>query len=96
MATCIRCGTQKLTERPCPKCGGMENGANQEMIDGYFDGRDAFSPEPSGNRSFSYRHGFANGRDDLNGSPRDTAENLRRMADDAMALDDGPSTTMLP
>lgn len=26
MATCNRCGATKLTEQPCPRCGGMENG----------------------------------------------------------------------
>lgn len=87
MARCIRCRTEKLTEQPCPKCGGLENGANDEMIEGYKDGLDLSSPDPSGNRSFSYLHGFANGRDDRRGSPRDTAENLRKRADEAMALD---------
>jgi len=61
----------------------------QEMIDGYLDGRKPDAPEPSGNRSFSYRHGFANGRDDLRHQPRATAAELRRMADEAIALDRG-------
>jgi hypothetical protein len=39
-----------------------------EMVEGYLDGRKADNPEPSSNRSLSYRHGFANGRDDLAGS----------------------------
>jgi ribosomal protein L32 len=25
MATCAKCGNDKLTERPCPKCGGVKN-----------------------------------------------------------------------
>ncbi len=61
--------------------------ANDEMITGYRDGRDRDSPEPSANRTHSYRHGFANGRDDLHRSPRDAAANLRAQADAAMALD---------
>jgi hypothetical protein len=62
--------------------------ANDEMVQGYMDGFDLSSPEPSANRSRSYRHGFANGRDDRAHKPRDTAENLRRMADEAMEADD--------
>jgi len=41
-------------------------------------------PEPSANRSASYRHGFANGRDDRRGKPRDTYENICRQAEEAM------------
>lgn len=66
---------------------GTEKPANADMIQGYLDGLDLSSPEPSGNRSFSYRHGFANGRDDRGNGPRDTADNLRTMADEAMILD---------
>lgn len=66
--------------------------ANEDMIAGYLDGRDPMSPPPSGNRSFSYRHGFANGRDDLRKRPRDTAENIGKMADEAMMLDDSLTT----
>ena len=36
-----------------------------EMVAGYLDGRDPNSPEPSANRSASYRHGFEMGRNDL-------------------------------
>ena len=25
MATCAKCGSGKLTEQPCPKCGSMAN-----------------------------------------------------------------------
>jgi hypothetical protein len=35
-----------------------------EMQDGYADGRKPDSPEPSANRSASYRHGFQMGRND--------------------------------
>jgi hypothetical protein len=38
---------------------------NSEMTDGYRDGLNPNSPEPSANRTQSYRYGFLNGRDDL-------------------------------
>jgi hypothetical protein len=63
-----------------------------QMIEGYRDGRDPDSPEPSENRPASYRHGFLNGRDDHAGSPRATAQMLRLMADKAIT-DDIASTT---
>lgn len=68
----------KTTKRP----------ANQDMIDGYMDGRDLSSPEPSGNRSRSYKHGFANGRDDHKMKARASYEQLVKMADEAMDLDE--------
>jgi hypothetical protein len=40
-----------------------------EFMDGYFDGRDPTSPEPSANRSHCYRHSFAVGRAEINGCP---------------------------
>jgi hypothetical protein len=58
-----------------------------EMVEGYLDGRKPDNPEPSVNRSASYRHGFANGRDDLAHSPRATAQMLRLMADKAINED---------
>ena len=61
--------------------------ANEEMVQGYLDGLDLDSPEPSLNRSHSYRHGFANGRDDRRGQSRDSYHNLVKMADIAMASD---------
>lgn len=39
--------------------------ANDEMVQGYRDGLNRDSPEPSANRTRSYRHGFANGRADI-------------------------------
>jgi hypothetical protein len=60
---------------------------NDDMYEGYRDGFNLDSPEPSSNRSVSYRHGFANGRDDRRGKPRDTAENLRNLAVGAAQLD---------
>jgi len=58
-----------------------------EMVEGYMDGFKADSPEPSTNRSNSYRHGFANGRDDLARSPRLPAQVLRLLADQAIRDD---------
>lgn len=66
--------------------------ANDEMIEGYLDGRDLSSPEPSDNRSHSYRHGFLNGRDDRRGKPRSSAAELSRLADLAMDLDGATAT----
>lgn len=55
--------------------------ACKEMIDGFSDGYDAGNPEPGPNRSACYRHGFENGRDDINHNPRSTAQDLRDEAD---------------
>ena len=62
--------------------------ANDEMVEGYRDGFDLSAPEPSANRSHSYRHGFANGRDDRSGKPRASYHELMRLADLAMEKDD--------
>jgi hypothetical protein len=51
-----------------------------EIVEGYRDGLNPDSPEPSANRSHSYRHSFANGRDDRRRDPRTTAAILRQMA----------------
>jgi hypothetical protein len=61
--------------------------ANDEMVEGFLDGYDMSAPEPSANRSHSYRHGFANGRDDRSGKPRAGHDELVRLADLAMELD---------
>jgi hypothetical protein len=65
----------------------MDRDRNNDMLDGYIDGLCADSPEPGVNRSYCYRYGFLNGRDDLRRQPRDTAANLRKMADEAERLD---------
>jgi hypothetical protein len=62
--------------------------ANDEMVEGYMDGLDLNSPEPSDNRSHSYRHGFANGRDDRRGKPRASVEALYAQAEAAMIADE--------
>jgi hypothetical protein len=64
--------------------------AEAEMVQGFMDGYDVDCPVPSLNRSYSYRHGFLNGRDDkVLKRPRDTAERLREIAEDCIALDCG-------
>ena len=45
----------------------------EELREGYRDGF-ADEPEPGGNRSDWYRHGWLNGRDDRTGEPRQAAE----------------------
>lgn len=66
----------------------VERPANADMIDGFCDGYDMECPEPSANRSHSYRHGFANGRDDRRGKPRATFDELVRQAGLAMETDE--------
>ncbi len=62
--------------------------ANADMVQGYRDGFDLSSPEPSENRSHSYRHGFANGRDDRARKPRASYAELVNIAHLAMEADD--------
>lgn len=62
--------------------------AEEEMLEGFLDGFDLDSPEPSDNRSRSYRHGFANGRDDRRRQPRASAQELRRLAEEAITADE--------
>ena len=63
--------------------------ANDEMVQGFVDGYDLTAPEPSANRSASYRHGFMCGRLDIGQIPRQwSAGQLRAMADQAMNEDD--------
>lgn len=67
----------------------MERPANDEMVEGFRDGYDLTAPEPSANRSASYRHGFMCGRiDKRQVAWSGTADQLRQMADEAMAADD--------
>lgn len=62
--------------------------ANDEMVEGYLDGFDPSSPEPSDNRSHSYRHGFANGRADREGRCAFASlEQAGRFGDEAMQKD---------
>ena len=66
----------------------------REMVQGYLDGRNADNPEPSGNRSRSYSHGFWNGRDDLAHSPRASASALLQLAE--KAVDDDIAESRAP
>lgn len=66
--------------------------AELEMYQGYIDGLVLDNPEPSSNRSHSYRHGFANGRDDRRGRRRASAAALRTAADVALLKDIGAPT----
>lgn len=65
-----------------------ERPANAEMIEGFRDGYDLDAPEPSANRSASYRHGFANGRRDRGVLPPVPVDELHRRADAAMTEDE--------
>jgi hypothetical protein len=63
--------------------------ANADMIEGYLDAYDLDAPEPSANRSHSYRHGFALGRSErLHHKPLADAKTLHAAADAAMAKDE--------
>jgi hypothetical protein len=67
----------------------MDRPANQEMIEGFRDGYDLSAPEPSTNRSASYRHGFMCGRIDKGVIQwSGTADDLRKLADEAMEEDE--------
>ena len=62
----------------------------EEMVDGYRDGFSTDSLEPGENRSASYLHGFANGRDDLMGIPGEGAAVKRARAH--LLIDTNPPT----
>jgi hypothetical protein len=66
------------------------------MIEGFRDGYDLTAPEPSSNRSNSYRHGFMVGRLDKRlpsvYGARITPDELRRRADEAMEADEPRGT----
>ena len=67
----------------------MDRPANDEMVQGFRDGYDITAPEPSANRSASYRHGFMCGRIDKGQIAwTGTADGLRKLADEAMNDDD--------
>jgi hypothetical protein len=63
--------------------------ANADMIEGFRDGYDLTAPEPSANRSASYRHGFMVGRLDKTPAAWDkhSTGELERLADEAMDTD---------
>jgi hypothetical protein len=66
----------------------MSRPANVDMVEGFCDGYDLAAPEPSGNRSNSYRHGFMCGRIDRGQVASPGYERLTRMADEAMEADE--------
>lgn len=59
---------------------------SDEFVEDYRDGRDPDSPEPSANRSHSYRYSFAVGRAELRSNPI-RADMARRKALEAQARD---------
>jgi hypothetical protein len=61
--------------------------ANAEMIEGYKDGYDLNAPEPSANRSHSYRHSFQIGRAEKMKLPLPTYQQLERRAELAILAD---------
>ena len=62
--------------------------AEREMLDGYMDGFDLANPDPSGNRSLSYMHGFRNGRADKTGTLTGySCDELRKRAEHAILGD---------
>ena len=64
--------------------------AEKEMVEGYLDGLKLDNPQPSDNRSLSYRHGFANGRADRTHTCRGrSVDSLLHLADVAIAVDAG-------
>ncbi|ACE99592.1 hypothetical protein IP86_17120 [Rhodopseudomonas sp. AAP120] len=65
----------------------LEDVFHDEMVEGCLDGFRPDNPEPSASCSASYRHGFANGRDDLARSPRLRAQVFRLLADQAIRDD---------
>lgn len=62
--------------------------ANDEMVLGFREGYNLSNPEPSGNRSASYRHGFMCARIDKGLMKSPGAGVLDQLADQAMAADD--------
>lgn len=67
----------------------MSKPANDEMVQGFRDGYDLTAPEPSGNRSNSYRHGFKVARIDKGILPyQGGPDHLGKLADEAMEADE--------
>lgn len=63
--------------------------ANTEMVQGYMDGYDLSAPDPSDNRSHSYRHGFMVGRSEkARGRAAAPWATLLELSEEAMAKDE--------
>jgi len=74
-----------------------ERAANAEIVEGFRDGYDLSLPAPGPNRSRSYRHGFMCGRIDKGEVKlRWTADELRKLADEAMDADERVTTAEQP
>lgn len=52
--------------------------SDSDFAEGYRDGRDPNAPEPSDNRSASYKHSFAVGRAELANKPIPAAVSRRK------------------
>lgn len=61
--------------------------ANADMVEGYMDGYDLDTPEPSANRSESYRHSFYIGRAEKLRLPMVTLQELEQHAEWAILAD---------
>ena len=61
--------------------------ANADMVEGYMDGYDLDAPEPSSNRSESYRHSFYIGRAEKLGLQMVAARELEQHAEWARRAD---------
>lgn len=61
--------------------------ANDDMVQGYMDGRDKDAPPPSANRSASYCHGFNVGRSEIENRSLGAFDAMRAAADRAMTAD---------
>ncbi|MDE2100299.1 MAG: hypothetical protein KGL39_23815 [Patescibacteria group bacterium] len=61
--------------------------ANADMIEGYMDGYDLTAPDPSANRSHSYRHSFWIGRQEKLKLPLPAYRELERRAELAILAD---------
>lgn len=66
----------------------MTRPANDEMVMGFRDGYRRDNPEPSGNRSASYRHGFMCARIDIGLMDSPGHGVLDMLADQAMDADE--------
>lgn len=61
--------------------------ANADMVEGYMDGYDLNAPEPTANRSHSYRHSFWIGRAEKLKLPLPRFQELERRAELAVIAD---------
>lgn len=62
--------------------------ANAEMIEGFMDGYNLSNPEPSENRSHSYRHGFRSGCADKGFPRKESYKQILTMAEEAIRKDE--------